>query len=95
MNYQKSVHILVEGRVQGVGFRYFVKQTAENFHLTGWVRNLQDDKVEILAQGEDHKLRTFISTVRLGSRSALVTNLVVKWIEIDVSFDHFSIAPTA
>lgn len=90
----KSVHILVEGRVQGVGFRYFVKRIAEENRLTGWVRNRYDDRVEILAQGEEEILRKFIYAVRAGPGSALVTDLKIEWLEPEVKFTRFSITPT-
>jgi len=94
MGTNKSVHILVEGRVQGVGFRYFVKRIAEENSLTGWVRNRYDDRVEILAQGEEEKLTRFISTVRVGPGSSSVTDLKIEWLEPETKFARFSIAAT-
>lgn len=87
-------HILVEGKVQGVGFRYFVKRVAEETNLTGWVRNLYDERVEIIAQGKPDQLAIFIAAVREGPTSALVSNLTIEWLDPDPSFLRFSIAPT-
>lgn len=94
MNNQKNVHILVEGRVQGVGFRYFVKNIADQTGITGWVRNLSDDRVEIFAQGDAQKLDGFIAVVRAGHTAAMVTNMSIDWHEPDLNFTKFSIAPT-
>lgn len=88
----KNVHIIVEGRVQGVGFRYFIKNTAAELHITGWVRNRFDDRVEILAQGTAGDLTRFIAAVRIGPVSALVTDLVINWLPVESRFERFSIA---
>jgi acylphosphatase len=55
--------IFYEGRVQGVGFRYSVKQIAKGFDVTGWVRNLPDGRVELQAQGSDEELRAFLEAI--------------------------------
>ena len=47
------VHIFVSGLVQGVFFRYFTKKTADKLNLKGWVKNLDDGRVEILAEGDE------------------------------------------
>jgi acylphosphatase len=52
-------HYLVRGRVQGVGYRYFVRRTALQLTLTGWVRNLDSGDVEVLARGQALDLETF------------------------------------
>lgn len=75
------VHIIVEGLVQGVGFRWFVYRHAEALGITGWVRNLYDGNVEIEAEGERSLLEEFIKQVKIGPRSARVTNLKIEWKE--------------
>ena len=90
----KSVHIIVEGTVQGVGFRYFVQQQAIALKLTGWVRNKHDEKVEILAQVEEIQLQQLITFVRVGPSMAHVTDLEIEWSFPVVAFKRFSIAPT-
>ena len=67
MNSQKRRHITVSGRVQGVGFRYFVIQKANECQLTGWVKNLPNGKVEIEAEGEDQDLDCFVDYLKLGN----------------------------
>lgn len=71
-------HILVSGGVQGVGFRYFVRQTALRLALTGWVRNLDDGDVELEAQGTPENLRLFIAQVRTGPRFARVRGVRIR-----------------
>ncbi len=48
----KCIRVVVEGRVQGVGYRMFVRDLAARFHLNGWVRNLVDETVEAVIEGE-------------------------------------------
>ena len=55
---QEAIHLKILGRVQGVGFRPFVKQLAQQHNITGWVRN-QGSAVEIVAEGSDKELSTF------------------------------------
>lgn len=92
MDELKCVHILVEGVVQGVGFRFFVQHQAMALGLTGWVRNRFDDRVEILAQGPETDLQQLIALVRVGPPSATVTDLVIEWSRPSASFQQFSIA---
>lgn len=57
---------LVEGRVQGVGFRYFVREKAAKLGLTGWVRNLGDGRVEVYAAGKPDKLSDLAAALHAG-----------------------------
>ena len=54
------MHIKVRGRVQGVGYRYFVEKQAAKYHISGWVRNCSDGSVEIMAEGQPESLSLFI-----------------------------------
>ena len=74
-----QVHIIVEGLVQGVGFRWFVLRQAESLGLVGHVRNLVDGRVEILAGGEKGMLHELVNRVRVGPRSAHVTGVRTDW----------------
>jgi acylphosphatase len=58
-----SIQVLYEGNVQGVGFRYSVRQIAKGFDLTGSVRNLRDGRVELLATGDDGEVRAFVEAI--------------------------------
>jgi acylphosphatase len=67
--------ILVSGRVQGVGFRFFTQAAAIREGLHGWVRNLPDGRVEISAEGEAEALDRFEHAVRHGPRGARVEDV--------------------
>lgn len=59
--------INVSGRVQGVGFRYFVQLTACKLNLTGWCKNLMDGNVQIEVQGVEKDINSFISMIKVGN----------------------------
>ena len=56
-------HLFYAGRVQGVGFRYTVKQIAAGYEVTGWVRNLVDGRVEMLVRGEKDQVEDFLAAI--------------------------------
>ena len=88
------VHIVVQGRVQGVGFRYFTYNAAQSLEIVGWVRNRGDESVEICAEGPRTVLENFIERVRRGSRSAFVSNVDCFWETPTGEFRNFKIAET-
>jgi len=63
---------IVRGRVQGVGFRWFVEREAHLLGIAGWVRNMSDGGVEVLAMGTTHQLSGLHSRLREGPRAARV-----------------------
>ena len=69
-------HYLVKGRVQGVGFRWFVQCEAADIGLRGWVRNTGDGHVEVLASGEPADLRELKDALRKGSRGSRVDAVI-------------------
>lgn len=71
-------HMLVSGLVQGVGFRYFVWQTALRLDLTGWVKNLDSGEVELEVQGSPHKVGQFTKQVQKGPRFSRVTDVQIQ-----------------
>ncbi|HCX65442.1 MAG TPA: acylphosphatase [Eubacteriaceae bacterium] len=72
----KRLRIIVEGRVQGVGFRWFAKETAKRYELTGSVKNKMDGTVEIHAQGEEKSLENYKKKIEQGPNTfAKVENI--------------------
>jgi len=88
---KKRVHIFVSGRVQGVFFRANSKHFAEKLGLTGWVRNLEDGRVEIVAEGEEEKLKDFVALVKRGPITAKVEGAEVEWLQALSEFKDFQI----
>jgi acylphosphatase len=76
---------LVQGRVQGVGFRWFARAQAVQLGLAGWVRNLPDGAVEALGQGEPLQLESFEAALRAGPPHARVERVEIS--EISDEFD--------
>jgi len=69
-------HFLVKGRVQGVGFRWFVHREAAALELSGWVRNTEDGHVEVLAAGDPDALGDLEQALRKGSRGSRVDAVI-------------------
>ncbi len=89
------LHVLIEGRVQGVGFRYFVQDKAMELHVTGWVRNRWDGSVEVVAEGERLQLESLLTALRRGPRGSLVLGVKPDWLPASEEFTGFHIRPTA
>ena len=85
------VHIWVRGRVQGVGFRAFVQQSAVVMDLKGWVRNVGWDQVETIAEGEKSVLERFIKAVRIGPRASQVEDSRFEWEPASGEFESFQV----
>lgn len=73
------LHVFIEGRVQGVGFRYAVLERAATLGLTGWVRNLPDGRVEAEFEGAYVSLEEILDWCRHGPRYASVTHVDAAW----------------
>lgn len=74
----RVIDVLVSGRVQGVGFRWFVLRSARALGVSGWVRNTDDGEVEVHAAGESARVDEFLSVVRHGSAHAVVQAVEVE-----------------
>ncbi len=86
-----AVQIIVQGRVQGVGFRFFVRDLAKSIGVKGWVRNLPDGNVEIHAEGEKEVLFDLIKEVKKGPYLGYVSELTTDWITPENIYDSFNI----
>ncbi len=88
---KERVHILVTGRVQGVFFRDHTRRWAASLGLTGWVKNLWDGRVEVLAEGERTGLEALIARLRHGPPAASVEDIAVSWDGFRDEFEDFRI----
>lgn len=76
------VRVIVSGRVQGVGFRWFVRQEARRLGVAGWVRNREDGTVELETSGADPAVERLLAHVRVGPEAAEVNDIVVERLEV-------------
>lgn len=82
---------LITGRVQGVGYRYFVSRVARELHLAGWVRNLSDGRVEAYVAGPSAKLKQLEGELRIGPPRAEVRSVEAEEAPADVKIEGFHI----
>ncbi|MEP6685922.1 MAG: acylphosphatase [Verrucomicrobiota bacterium] len=71
-----SLQVFYEGNVQGVGFRYTVKQIAKGFDVIGWIKNLPDGRVELQASGEETEVRAFLDALGQSELRAHIRNQI-------------------
>ncbi len=90
---QKTVRALVVGRVQGVGFRQSCRHSARSLDLVGWVRNLSDGRVEVLAQGEPESVDRLIDWLWTGPPMAHVAGVESDNVAADETLKDFFIYP--
>lgn len=83
--------IKITGRVQGVGFRQFVKDKAHNFGIKGWVKNMRDGSVFVNAEGEEKEMDTFIDYLKLGPSSGKVDDIWKTKVDSESGFSSFGI----
>lgn len=84
-------HATVKGRVQGVGYRFFTYDEARAFGINGWVRNLYNNDVEVMAEGEKEILDQFLRQLKKGPALARVSDLQIEWLAEDQGFKEFKI----
>lgn len=75
--------IIVDGRVQGVGFRYFTQMMAIKYNLTGWCKNLDDGKVQIEVQGLKENIISFIHALNKGNGFSRIDNMDLNELSIN------------
>jgi acylphosphatase len=76
----------ISGSVQGVGFRYFTQRTAERLRLSGYVRNLSDGRVEVLASGTADQLAALKYELERGPRGAFVSGVIEEQATLEVRY---------
>ena len=90
-----QARLTISGRVQGVGYRDWMINTARRLGLTGWVRNRSDGAVEALIVGDDTAVGEMIDTCRRGPTMARVDNVDLEPLDLDVLPQGFTQLPTA
>jgi len=87
----KRIHVFYSGRVQGVGFRITAEETARELGVVGWVKNLRDGRVELIAEAEENVLERFLEAIRTGSMKNFVKQVELSWSNASETFDDFEI----
>jgi len=75
---KKSVRLYINGTVQGVFFRMFVKENAERYDVKGFVRNLEDGRVEVFLEGDANNVNKMIEICKKGPKHAKIKNVEIK-----------------
>lgn len=82
----------IHGFVQGVGFRWNIRRLAEESRLVGYVKNLLDGTVEVIAEGEEEQLKKLLEYCKIGPQRAIVEKVEEEWNEIqEKNFNEFNI----
>ncbi len=88
----QKLEIVISGRVQGVGFRYFTKQKAELYEIRGYVKNLGTSKVKILALGDSGNMDSFVQDLKKGPSSGYVEKVTTSPVEHSKEYNDFTIS---
>lgn len=86
-----DLHLFISGQVQGVSYRANAARMGSTHGLSGWVRNLADGRVELLAQGEEKSLRNFLAWVHQGPAQARVDHVEAHWAPAEAELSGFQI----
>jgi len=88
---KKQLHLFYSGRVQGIGFRYTVRDIASGLKVCGWVKNLSDGRAEVLAEAEEDALGNLLEQVN-AHFSRYIKEVTVEWHPASGEFRDFQIA---
>ena len=88
---RKRVTVFYAGRVQGVGFRYTTREIACGYDLTGYVRNLTDGRVELVAEGAEDEVTAFLEAVRESQLGSHIRTADANWSVVTEEFRGFEI----
>ncbi|HEY51534.1 MAG TPA: acylphosphatase [Dehalococcoidia bacterium] len=91
MNAPASVRATVYGRVQGVFFRAFVEERAQQLGLRGYVRNLPSGNVEVVAEGERERVEKLVEYLKMGPPAARVSRVETTWSEYTGNYSRFRV----
>jgi acylphosphatase len=86
-----EMYAVVSGKVQEVRFRNYAQEAATNLGLTGYVKNLSDGTVEVVAQGLPDTLKEFVEYLNEGSSLSKVDSVSIDWRSVSATYDEFSL----
>ena len=86
---KKEVYCIVHGDVQGFLFRQFAKEKADGLGVFGYVKNLEDGTVEVVAQGDESILKVFLESISAGPEDAQVDSINIMWGKIEEPYTSF------
>ncbi|MFH1791667.1 MAG: acylphosphatase [Candidatus Omnitrophota bacterium] len=87
---RKRLHIIYTGTVQGVGFRWTAEKSANSAGVTGWVRNVPDGTVEVMAEGEEEALVGLIRAIK-NVMQHYIEDTAVEWLDYKDEFKGFRV----
>ncbi|PIP68088.1 MAG: acylphosphatase [Candidatus Omnitrophica bacterium CG_4_9_14_0_2_um_filter_42_8] len=87
----KRLHVFYHGRVQGVGFRYSAQYLATNLGLGGWVKNLANGSVEIIAEGSEAEIKKFLDEISKGELGHYIKDTELSWEKPTGKFKDFDV----
>lgn len=86
---KKQIHCIIKGDVQGIGYRYFVVREASRLNINGWVKNLYNGDVEVVAEGDEEKIERLLKEFRSGHPYARVDDIYIEWYPPENKYDRF------
>lgn len=86
-----EMHALVSGKVQGVAYRTYAQEAATNLGLVGYVKNMSDGTVAVVAQGMPDVLKEFVEYLNEGSLLAKVQSVSIDWRSVSATYNEFSL----
>jgi len=88
---KRRVHVFYSGHVQGVGFRITAEETAHSMGVVGWIKNLRDGRVELVAEAEEGTLERFLEALRASPMKNFIKQVETSWSGASDTFDEFEI----